>query len=148
MKKAGRGDESPDRPSTQFPTSHYSTRDHDTTNWNTHENAATGRGSNRGAASSMWACPRGNSHTSPVPSTHWWWFHYWFLVLATGMSGCSVSIAVASLAVHPSPPIHRNNIPRRRAGNDRVAGPGVDREVKRSRFRRRDDGRWEAIAPT
>jgi hypothetical protein len=34
-------------------------------------------------------------------------------------------------AVHPPQPFHRHDLPGHRAGNDRVAGPGVDREVKR-----------------
>jgi hypothetical protein len=37
--------------------------------------------------------------------------------------------APPALAVHASQPIQRDNLPSRRAGNDRVAGPGVDREV-------------------
>ena len=36
-----------------------------------------------------------------------------------------------ALAFHSSPPIHRHYLPSPRAGNDRLAGPSVDREVKR-----------------
>jgi hypothetical protein len=41
------------------------------------------------------------------------------------------SEAVA-LAIQPSQPLHRDDVPSRRAGHDRVAGSGVDREVKGS----------------
>jgi hypothetical protein len=34
-----------------------------------------------------------------------------------------------ALAVQPPHPLHRNNLPRPRAGNDRVAGSLVDREA-------------------
>jgi hypothetical protein len=34
-----------------------------------------------------------------------------------------------ALAIHSPLPIHRDHVSGRRAGNDRVAGPGVDREV-------------------
>jgi hypothetical protein len=34
-----------------------------------------------------------------------------------------------ALVVHSSQPIHRPDDPGSRAGNDRLAGPGVDREV-------------------
>ena len=40
------------------------------------------------------------------------------------------------MAIQPSRPIHRDHIPGRRAGNDRLAGPGVDREVTRAALTR------------
>jgi hypothetical protein len=42
-----------------------------------------------------------------------------------------LSTTMAS-TLHPSQPIHPHDLPGRRAGNDRVAGPGVDWEVKRT----------------
>jgi hypothetical protein len=60
------------------------------------------------------------------------------------------------LSVRVPPPVHHcpvattvqasqyvlpDHLPRHRAGNDRVAGPGVDWEVKR-RFKRDESGRW------
>jgi hypothetical protein len=36
-----------------------------------------------------------------------------------------------ALAVHSSQPVHRHHVPGRRAGDDRVAGSGLDREVRR-----------------
>ena len=38
--------------------------------------------------------------------------------------------AVASLAIRTSQPIHRDDVPGLRAENDRVPGPGVDREMQ------------------
>ena len=48
-------------------------------------------------------------------------------IAGDGLSNCD------GPAVHSSQPVHRDDVPSRRAGNDRVAGPGVDREVKRRR---------------
>ena len=53
---------------------------------------------------------------------------YWFLVLVSGSLAMALPTAVAS-TIHPPQPIRRDDLPSRRAGNDRVAGPGVDREV-------------------
>ena len=39
--------------------------------------------------------------------------------------------AKAVPTIHPSQPIHSDDLPSRRAGNGGVAGPGMDREVKR-----------------
>ena len=36
-----------------------------------------------------------------------------------------------ALAIHSSQPVHRDDVSSRRAGDDRVARPGVDREVRR-----------------
>jgi hypothetical protein len=52
----------------------------------------------------------------------------WFLVLLAG----SLSVLFwfkRFLAVHTSQSVHRDDVPSRRAGNDRLAGSGVDREV-------------------
>ena len=48
-----------------------------------------------------------------------------------------------ALAIHPSQPIHRDDIPSRRAGNDRVVGPGLDREVRAGAVQ---PGRGRALA--
>jgi hypothetical protein len=50
------------------------------------------------------------------------------------ISGDGLPTAMA-VTVHSSQPIHRDDVSRRRTGNDRVAGPGVDREVKRISIR-------------
>jgi hypothetical protein len=42
----------------------------------------------------------------------------------------SRSRTALALAIHTSQPVYRDDVPVRRAGNDRVAGPGVDLEVK------------------
>jgi hypothetical protein len=52
--------------------------------------------------------------------------------------------AVDALALQPSHFIHRDYIPGRRTRHDRLAGPGVDREVKR-RFSRGADGLWSQL---
>jgi hypothetical protein len=37
-----------------------------------------------------------------------------------------------ALAIHPPQPVHRHDVSSRSAGNDRVAGPGLDWEVMRA----------------
>ena len=49
--------------------------------------------------------------------------------LHNGLAGNTLPTAVDALAVQSSQPVHRDNLPGRRVGNDRLAGSSVDREV-------------------
>ena len=61
---------------------------------------------------------------------------FWLPSPRNRLAGDAFPTAVV-LAVQPSQPVHRNDVPGRRAGNDRLAGSLVDREVtRRDAFRR------------
>src|SRR5215475_6598029 len=76
----------------------------------------------------------GSKEGTSLLRIHRYWHNtssLWFRPDSCG-SRCSSVDASVGMAIYPSSRVHRHNLPSRRAGNDRLAGPGVDWEVSRA----------------